>query len=376
MAEPYFYKGKWRYREVIVLPGGRKERISGSCTTPNTKGKARQLFHEHVERLTNPNYKPPVENRIASQTFENFAKTYVGVKRVENKTSTLDNKELILKNKINPYFGKLELNSITNATVYDFMSKLKGKRNSIITYLGILRNILKSAHDMGMIKTLPNVPNLKPEMKKVEYLPEPVLAHMLHHAVKFNRAGNLKRFILIAVNAGLRVGEVCGLRWEDINLDARVIHVNRTWTRKGYTLPKSGITRTLPINQTLFDELKGGGVGLVLSRPDGSSCRPDSIWKQLKRLCGKVGYTHAYPHLFRHTFASYLVMRGVPLVSVKELLGHANIKDTMRYAHLAPHALSAAVAMLDAREAQPGDSSSPAPATPTPKPMETTQLLN
>ena len=56
-------------------------------------------------------------------------------------------------------------------------------------------------------------------------------------------------------------------------------------------------------------------------------------------------------HTMRHSFASHLVMRGAPIVAVQELMGHATIQMTMRYAHLAPHVAREAVALLDAPSA-------------------------
>jgi site-specific recombinase XerD len=77
------------------------------------------------------------------------------------------------------------------------------------------------------------------------------------------------------------------------------------------------------------------------------------MWKKgqakwpLWRACKKAGLRMIGWHVLRHTFASHLAMRGVPLKAVQELLGHATIEMTMRYAHLAPTVKREAVAQLD-----------------------------
>ena len=65
------------------------------------------------------------------------------------------------------------------------------------------------------------------------------------------------------------------------------------------------------------------------------------------RACQRAGLRHAQWHMLRHSFASQLAMKGVPLKMIQELLGHSTIEMTMRYAHLAPSALVDAVAVLD-----------------------------
>ncbi len=68
----------------------------------------------------------------------------------------------------------------------------------------------------------------------------------------------------------------------------------------------------------------------------------------LWRACRRAGLRRIGWHVLRHTFASHLVMRGVPLKAVQELMGHATIDMTMRYAHLSPHVAREAVKVLDA----------------------------
>lgn len=67
----------------------------------------------------------------------------------------------------------------------------------------------------------------------------------------------------------------------------------------------------------------------------------------LARICRKAGLRRVGWHMLRHTYASHLVMRGAKLIEVKELLGHASLEMTMRYAHLSPEARKAAVKLLD-----------------------------
>jgi site-specific recombinase XerD len=71
----------------------------------------------------------------------------------------------------------------------------------------------------------------------------------------------------------------------------------------------------------------------VFCNPDGSKL--DSIKRSFYNVCRKTGIKTS-PHVFRHSFASHLVMNGVDLVSVKELLGHSQISTTMIYSHLSP----------------------------------------
>lgn len=141
---------------------------------------------------------------------------------------------------------------------------------------------------------------------------------------------------LIALNTGLRRGEITQLRWTDIDLAGK-----RVTVRAGYA--KSGKVRHVPLNSEALGVLKRyakqhQGKGELF----GLSCLAKS-WGRLMTAAKIEDFRF---HDLRHTFASKLVMAGVDLNTVRELLGHGDIKMTLRYAHLAPEHKAAAVETL------------------------------
>lgn len=155
---------------------------------------------------------------------------------------------------------------------------------------------------------------------------------------------HLMPMVLLAINTGLRRGELFGLRWIDVNLSGKLLTVTAD-------AAKSRKARHIPLNAEALDVLKrwkkqGDGGGLVFPNTEGD--RFSSIKKSWAGLTSDANLTEFRFHDLRHDFASKLVMAGVDLYTVKELLGHASIEMTQRYAHLAPHKLADAVAKLGA----------------------------
>ena len=159
--------------------------------------------------------------------------------------------------------------------------------------------------------------------------------------------------VLTALRTGLRYGELCELRWDDVDLVAGRLLVRRSFTKGFVTTPKTNKSREVPLSPATVEVLKGiRGLrhlkgGLVFCKPDGGRRihrRADVAIKRFGRLAGlrSIGW-----HVLRHTFASHLIMRGRSLKEVQELLGHSDIKMTMRYAHLSPQVKRDAVATLD-----------------------------
>jgi integrase len=165
----------------------------------------------------------------------------------------------------------------------------------------------------------------------------------------------------VQLYAGLRAGEVTGLRWSDVDLANRRIRVARSvavsWDGEmTVKAPKSGRSRLIPIPGVLVRMLEGHpqrlGSDLVFPR---DVCHPKHGWfrrsqrfyKALDRCAKRAGVSRIRVHDLRHTYATHLVMKGVPMVAVRDYLGHTDIKTTQQYAHHAPLARGSWADVLD-----------------------------
>ncbi|MGG2023903.1 site-specific integrase [Pseudomonas sp. S8] len=153
---------------------------------------------------------------------------------------------------------------------------------------------------------------------------------------------HLKPMILLALNTGVRRGELFSLKWSDVNFDTKTVTV------VGATA-KTSETRHIPTNKEALATLRewkkqGEGVGYVFAGQEGARMADvKSAWLKLLERAEIQGFRW---HDMRHDFASRLVMAGVPLNTVRDLLGHSDIKMTLRYAHLAPGTKAAAVELI------------------------------
>lgn len=154
---------------------------------------------------------------------------------------------------------------------------------------------------------------------------------------------NYRDYVAFAVQTGMRLNEISSLTWDDIDLKNRLIHVRN---KIGFTT-KSKRNRTIPMNDSLVEMLE-----MKKDKPHGSHVfeyagKPYleiTITKKFKNLVRRLKLDdRLHFHSLRHTFASWLVQEGVPIQYVKELLGHADIKTTMIYAHLQPSLMHSSV---------------------------------
>jgi integrase len=152
-------------------------------------------------------------------------------------------------------------------------------------------------------------------------------------------ADHLTPMVLLALNTGLRRGELTALTWADVNLPAKMLTVRAA-------AAKGGKSRRMPLNREAVDVLtkwqkQHESKGVLFNVRD-----VKKAWGALMIDAKIEGFNF---HDLRHSFASRLAVAGVDLNTVRELLGHADMKMTLRYAHLSPEHKAAAVELLGRR---------------------------
>lgn len=160
----------------------------------------------------------------------------------------------------------------------------------------------------------------------------------------------LRSIFLVFLNSGMRKAELINLQWKDVDFKRRVIKIN---AKIGWH-PKTG-EREIPMNDLLFSTLKQHRKDST--RKDLEDYVFEAVYRGrshnwLRTELIKIARCANLPkltklHTLRHTFASHLVMGGVDLPSVSMLLGHADIKTTMVYSHLAPEHLARVVNKIE-----------------------------
>ncbi len=175
----------------------------------------------------------------------------------------------------------------------------------------------------------------------------PEQADTLLAAAKGNRrAPWLADFIQLALMTGMRRGELLGLEWRRVDWRQNLIYLEQQ---------KNGQRGSIPLNPTARDALLGRARFRATHCPasawvfaDHAGQRLRSVSRSFHSACMAAGLEDFHLHDLRHTCAAWLVQAGVPLLDVSQLLRHASIVMTQRYAHLAPHNARSAVAKLDA----------------------------
>lgn len=332
-------------------PDGRIQRVR-KVSPVQTKRGAERYERELRDALLVGSYRRQgSENGVP--TFAEFAEDFIATAETNNKRSSVSAKRSILKHHLLPAFGARKLAEIRSQDIELFKAKkLKAglSPKSINNYLTVLRKALSVSVEWGLLSHVPKVQWMKVEKPKFDFL-------------TFDEADRLlggpddewRCMIVVALRTGLRLGELRGLQWDDLDLVAGRLVVRRSMWKDHMGTPKNGKTREVPLSDEAVcafkraRHLKGD---FVFCDEAGKPLTENACKWPLWRACRKAGLRRIRWHVLRHTFASHLVMRGVALKAVQELLGHATIEMSMRYAHLSPDVRRDAVQLLDRQPAR------------------------
>lgn len=250
-----------------------------------------------------------------------------------------------------PKFGNTKLAEIDTHTIEIWVASRIQKGISKATInrdLTDLKSAINKALQWGLIPFNP-LKNHKPfkldKFPKTRYL----LPHeetALRQALENNPLNYIKPLIILALNTGMRRGELLSLTWPDINFQSNMITLQPKHT-------KTGLTEYVHLNSEAREVLKAvkayhqnrewNSEWVFLTN---AGRRIFSVQKVFQTVLRHADITRFRFHDLRHTFASKLVMAGVDLNTVRELMRHASIEMTLRYAHLAPEHKMAAVEKL------------------------------
>ncbi len=272
------------------------------------------------------------------------------------KPSAIRGYEAALVTRVLPELGGLRLSEIRRVDLQDFADRLCAEAldpSTVRNTLMPLRTIFRRAVARGEAALNPTSGLELPAMEGArDRIASPAEAAELLAALPERE----RALWATAMYAGLRRGELLALRWEDVDLAAGVIHVERSWdVKEGAVGPKSRAgRRTVPIPAVLRDYLvehklrSGRHVGLVFGTSYAQPFTPSNIRKRANAAWLGAGLEPIGLHECRHTFASLMIAAGVNAKSLSAYMGHSSVTITLdRYGHLMPGNESEAAHLLD-----------------------------
>lgn len=244
--------------------------------------------------------------------------------------------EMTIRRHLLPWFKDLRLSAIDQKMITDYKAQRANavKPATVNRELALLKTLFSKAIAWGMADRNPvKQVELFDEDNQIErVLTEDEEARLLDDCV--GRFAYLRSFIILALNTGMRRGELLTLKWGNVNLPFGQIVVEATNA-------KAKRRRMIPINskvREIVENLRSNTSSqYVLSKSTGKPYSKWTVDKHFRDLCNRVGTTGLRIHDLRHTFASRLSAKGVDIVTIKDLLGHHSITMTMRYAHSNSH---------------------------------------
>lgn len=294
----------------------------------------RRQFSEDEDHGMDPFAGPPPR-------FAEFAERWMrDYAAGQNRRATVIQKRSHLTNHLLPAFGSLPLDAITNKHIDGFVANKVAtglSPKTIRDLLGTLRCSLNVARDWNVLRSVPLFRSIRVPKRTYDHLSADEVDRLIDAAVP----GYWRALITFMADTGVRFGEAAALPWSALRLESEVpvVTIGQSAFRGDVGPTKTGNVRTIPLTPRTREALAQfpeTGV-LVFQNQRGCAPRPDSTLKRLHRICDRARVRRVGWHVLRHTYATLLCQRGVPLPNVQALLGHTTITMTARYAHAVPN---------------------------------------
>jgi len=344
-----FKRGRtWSYVVDVAHKGApRAQEMKGGFRTKDEAGKALARLITELEDGTR------VEpSKLTVGTY--LDQWLAGAKGSNIRTSTWKSYEVIMRTHVAPELGDVLLQQLTRDQVRAMYAKVSAKGRSAKTTHNVhlaLRKAFADAVDGGLLRANPaerghKLSGDRPEMKT--WSAAEVRLFLERSADDDNRVA-----WRLALQTGMRRGELLGLRWQDVDLDASRLSVRQQLVRADdqvmFGPPKTkagrrsisldaGTVIALRAHKLRQSPLSAGKHDLVFARGDGRPHDPDVITQQFESAIRRAGVKRIRLHDCRHTHASLLLEAGIHPKVVQERLGHSSVMVTLdRYSHVVPN---------------------------------------
>jgi integrase len=240
-------------------------------------------------------------------------------------------------------FGNIPLQRFGVSLLESYQQELiaEGKGPATVNRkMAMLKHLVRKANDWkmvgeGTLRTIRKVKQLKEPPGRLRYLTGQEVQRLLA-ACK----SHIRPIVIVALNTGMRRGEILKLKWDDVDLRNGLLLVKDT---------KNSESRAVPINAAVREVL--AGIVRRLDSPYIFRNPKGQPYKEVKHAfgsaCRKAGIRDFRFHDLRHSAASFMAMGGVSLLAIGTILGHKTASMTKRYSHLSPEYLQSAVAVID-----------------------------
>ena len=290
-------------------------------------------------------------------SFQDVAEDWIVSLAPQIKVSTMNKYRNLLETYIYPRMGTMKLNQITHPFLESFCNSLlqNGRKDgnglspkTVSDILSVIRNVLKFA-----IRSGASIPcdgksiRIKQPAGEMRVLSKVEQERLCQYLLSMPDGCNIG--ILVSLFTGLRLGEICALKWNDIAVPEQIIHVRYTMQRVQeqcgntrtsviLTAPKSACSvRSIPIPDALLKIMlthSTDRTGYFLTGSTQYYIEPRTMQNHFKKALKSSGVADANFHALRHTFATRCVEAGFDVKSLSEILGHASVNITMnRYVH-------------------------------------------
>lgn len=345
MAKPEKFRNKWRIRWT-------DEHGSRRCELYESHDDAKFALQRHLTRVQE--VKRGFRGLcIPNKTFGDLCDYWLDWRVIEKRSARSDRS--IIEKHLRPAFGPLQLTELTLPHFDQYKAdRLHLDPKTISNQLTLLATMLNLAIELRWITEYPRIRKPRIRLNNADFCylrTQNEIRRFLNAAA--DEGQDVLALYSTAIYTGMRAGELAGLRWGDVEFERRQITVQRSFD--GPT--KAGDVRYVPILDPLLPLLQHWRLHRI-----GELVFPNSVGKMhqsaarifqetLHRVLKRAGFSpvdrkgkrkhYIVFHSLRHTFASHWVMNGGDVFKLREILGHKDIKMTMRYAHLAPHVYSA-----------------------------------